>query len=461
MDPVFSSTSDLAAAIAARKVSAVEALEAHLGQIDRHNQVVNAVVNLDREGARERAKKADAALARGATPGPLHGVPFTLKDMHETAGLRTTVGFPPFADYVASQDSPVVIRLKAAGGILIGKTNVATMLGDWQSNNPLFGRTGNPLDLSRTSGGSSGGAAAAVAAAVAAGMTPFDVGTDMQDSIRLPAAFCGVYGLKPTEHRISLAGAFPDPGGTARGVRLMSCLGPLARSADDLALIYRIIAGPDGADTDLAPVPVEAMPKLDFKTLRIAFARSFPGFPVAGDISAAVETLARQLQSAGAVVEEAKLPKLDLRDDLAQGGALVGMMMEAAQPEPPDEPTPVSRWFGALARRDRSILAWDQFFENYDALLCPVAMTTAFAHCEPGTPIKVDGADQSYWMLPAYGAVFNYSGHPALSMPCGQDSDGLPIGVQLVGARWSESRQLGIAKAMTPLTGGFRRPPGY
>ncbi|MBW8909135.1 MAG: amidase, partial [Mesorhizobium sp.] len=382
MDPVFSSTIDLAAAIAARKVSAVEALDAQLAQIDRHNEAVNAVVNLDREGARERATKADAAQARG----PLHGVPFTLKDMHETAGLRTTVGFPPFADYVAKADSPLVARLKAAGAILIGKTNVATMLSDWQSNNPLFGRTSNPWDLSRTSGGSSGGAAAAVAA----GMTPFDVGTDLQDSIRLPAAFCGVYGLKPTEHRISLAGAFPDPGGTARSVRLMSCLGPLARSVDDLALIYRIIAGPDGADTDLAPVPVEAMPKLDLKTVRIAFAPSFPGFPVADDISAAAENLARQLQSADAVVEEVKLPKLDLHDDLAQGGALIGMMMEAAQPEPPDEPTPVSRWFEALARRDRSILAWDQFFENYDALLCPVAMTTAFAHCEPGTPLKVD-----------------------------------------------------------------------
>jgi amidase len=135
--------------------------------------------------------------------------------------------------------------------------------------------------------------------------------------------------------------------------------------------------------------------------------------------------------------------------------------MEAAQPESPQQPTTVSRWFGALARRDRSILAWDRFFENWDALLSPVAMTTAFPHCEPGTPIKVDGKEQSYWMLPAYGAVFNYSGHPALSMPCGQDSDGLPIGLQLAGKRWSEARLLGIAGAMKPLTGGFRRPPGY
>ncbi|UVK39106.1 amidase [Mesorhizobium sp. AR10] len=457
MDIVFSSTTELAAAIRDRKISAVEALDAHLAQIDNHNKAINAVVMLDREGARDRARKADAAQARGDALGPLHGVPFTLKDTHETAGMKTTVGFPPFADYVAKVDSPVVARLKAAGGILIGKTNVATMLGDWQSDNPLFGRTSNPWDLRRTAGGSSGGAAAALCA----GMTPFEIGTDMQDSIRLPAAFCGVYGLKPTEHRISLAGAFPDPGVSARSVRLMSCLGPLARSVEDLSLVYKIIAGPDAGDTDLAAVPVEDMPALDLKTLRIAFAPFFPGFPVAVEISAAVEKLAKQLQSAGATVGEANLPKLDLHDDLAEGGALIGMMLEAAQLEPPEQPTPISSWFEALARRDRSILAWDRFFETCDALLCPVAMTTAFPVCEPGTSIAVDGKEQSYWMLPAYGAVFNYGGHPALSMPCGQDGDGLPIGLQLVGKRWSESRLLGIAQAVTPLTGGFRRPPDY
>ncbi|QND58338.1 amidase [Mesorhizobium huakuii] len=457
MDIAFSSTTELAAAIRNRKISAVEALDAHLAQIDRHNAAINAVISLDREGAYSQAKKADAALARRATPGPLHGVPFTLKDTHETAGMKTTVGFPPFADYVASHDSPVVARLKWAGGVLMAKTNVATMLSDWQSNNPLFGRTSNPWNPERTAGGSSGGAAAAVAA----GMTPFDVGTDMQASIRLPAAFSGVYGLKATEHRVTLAGAFPNPGGAARSVRLMSCLGPLARSVDDLSLIYQIIAGPDGRDTDLAPVPVETVPKLDLKPLRLAFAPSFPGLPVAGDISAAVENLAKQLQSAGAIVEEARLPKLDLHDNLAQGGALIGMMMEAAQPQPPEQPTPVSRWFEALARRDKSVLAWDRFFDDWDALLCPVAMTTAFPHCEPGTPIKVDGKEQSYWMLPAYGAVFNYSGHPALAMPCGEDRDGLPIGLQLVGKRWSEARLLGVAAAIEPLTGGFRRPPAY
>ncbi|WP_217571710.1 amidase [Mesorhizobium sp. GbtcB19] len=457
MDLAFSSIPEIAAAIAARKISAVEALDAHLARIDRHNETLNAVVILDREGARERARQADAAQANGDRLGPLHGVPFTLKDAHETAGMRTTAGFPPFADYTARQDSPVVARLKAAGAVLVGKTNVATMLGDWQSDNPLFGRTGNPWNVSRTAGGSSGGAAAAIAA----GMTPFEVGTDMQDSVRLPAAFCGVYGLKPTEHRVSLAGAFPNPGDSPRSVRLMSCVGPLARSAEDLALIYRIIAGPDGADVDLPPVPVETMPKLELKSLRIAFAGGFSGFPVVAEISAALEKLAAQLASAGARVEAARLPALDLHDDLAEGGKLIGMMLEAAQPEPPGQPTPVSSWFAALARRDRSILAWERFFESCDALLCPVAMTTAFPHCKPGSPLEVNGKGESYWMLPAHGAVFNYSGHPAVAFPCGQDSDGLPIGLQLVGRHWSEARLLGIVAAIAPLAGGFCRPPGY
>ncbi|WP_411966462.1 amidase family protein [Mesorhizobium sp. ESP-6-4] len=137
------------------------------------------------------------------------------------------------------------------------------------------------------------------------------------------------------------------------------------------------------------------------------------------------------------------------------------MMLEAAQPEPPEQPTPVSRWFAALARRDRSILAWERFFDSCDALLCPVAMTTAFPHCKPGSPLKVNGKEESYWMLPAYGAVFNYSSHPALAFPCGQDRDGLPVGLQLVGRKWSEARLLGIAAAIASLTGGFRRPPGY
>jgi amidase len=288
MDIVFASARQVAAAIRAGHVSATEVLEAYLAQIASHNPALNAIITMDAERARERAREADEALARGELWGPLHGVPFTLKDAHATAGMRTTTGFPPLADYVPQEDSTVTARLKAAGGILIGKTNVPVMLADYQSNNPIFGRTNNPWNNERTPGGSSGGAAAALAA----GMTPFEIGTDLSASIRIPAHFCGVFGLKPTEQRVPLTGLIPGLPGP-RPIRIMSCIGPMARTVDDLALLYSIIAGPDGRDTEVAPVPVDEVPNLDLKHLRVAIAQTFPGFPIAADIRAAVEELAK------------------------------------------------------------------------------------------------------------------------------------------------------------------------
>src|SRR6266487_632414 len=245
MDIVFSSTTQLAATIRAGHVSAVEVLQAHLAQIGTHNSALNAIITMDAEHALERAREADEALAHGQVWGPLHGVPFTLKDAHATAGMRTTTGFPPL-DHVPQEDSTVTARLKAAGGIPLGKTNVAMLLADYQTTNPIFGRTNNPWNIERTPGGSSGGAAAALAA----GMTPFDIGTDLSASIHIPAHFCGLFGLKPTEQRVPLTGLIPGLLGP-RPVRIMSCIGPMARTVDDLALLYSIIAGPDGRDTEV------------------------------------------------------------------------------------------------------------------------------------------------------------------------------------------------------------------
>ena len=404
MDIVFSSTTQLAAAIRAGHVSATEVLEAHLAQIDKHNPALNAIITLDAEQAHERAREADKALARGQVWGPLHGVPFTLKDAHATAGMRTTTGFPPLADYVPQADSTVTARLKAAGGILIGKTNVPVLLADFQSNNPIFGRTNNPWNLERTPGGSSGGAAAALAA----GMTPFDIGTDLSASIRIPAHFCGVFGLKPTEQRVPLTGLLPGLPGP-RSVRIMSCIGPMARTVEDLALLYSIIAGPDGRDTEVQPVPVDEVPQLELKQLRIAFAPTFPGFPVAAEIREAIEELAQQLGTLCAAVEEATLPQVDFNQELMSAGELIGMI----------------------------------------------------PHCETGSPLQVDGQEVIYWMVSGHGTLFNYTGHPAVVLPYKLDHDGLPIGVQLVGKRWDEARLLAMAKAISEVTGAFQRPPGY
>jgi amidase len=453
---IFASTAQLAAAIRTRDISAVEVLDAHLAQIASRNPALNAIITLDVERARTRAREADAALSRGEIWGPLHGVPFTLKDALATAGMRTTTG-SPMLDHVPQDDSAVSARLKRAGGILIGKTNVAEMLGDpGQSNNPLFGRTNNPWDTTRTAGGSSGGAAAAVAA----GMTPFDIGTDLSGSIRIPAHFCGVFGLKPTEHRVSLAGLIPGLP-PPRSVRLMSCIGPLARSVDDLALLYTIIAGPDGYDTDVPPVPLGAPPARDLKTVRVAIAPTFPGLPVAAEIGAAFESLASKLRSSGVTVTPASLPELDFTQELMRAGDLIGMMVGAFQPENDGPPTTLAQYLTALDQRDQSLCAWERFFEAWDVLLCPASMVSAFPHCEPGSPLLVDGQPQVYWQVSAHTVLFNYTGHPAVVLPAAQGRDGMPIGVQLVGKRWEEARLLEFARALAALTGGFRRPPGY
>jgi amidase len=457
MDIVFSSTAQLAAAIRAGQVSAAEVLDAQLAQIDAHNPALNAIVTLDAEKAKARTREADAARARGELWGPLHGVPFTLKDAHATAGMRTTTGFAPLADQIPQEDGTVAARLKRAGGILIGKTNVAAMLADpAQSSNPIFGRTNNPWDTERTPGGSSGGAAAAVAA----GMTPFEIGTDLSGSLRIPAHFCGLFGLKPTEHRVSLAGLIPGLP-PPPSVRIMSCIGPMARSVEDLVLLHALIAGPDGRDTDVPPVPVETPPELVLTGLRIAVAPTFPGLPAATEIRQAIEQLARQLSSAGATVEAAPLPNLDFNQDLASAGALIGMLVGAFDPSAQGPPATLAGYLEALGRRDQSMLAWEQFFAAWDVLLCPPSMVSAFPHCETGSPLQVDGREEIYWQVSSHSTLFNYTGHPAIVLPYARDRDGLPIGVQLVGKRWDEARLLGIARALGQITGEFRRPPGY
>jgi amidase len=291
-------------------------------------------------------------------------------------------------------------------------------------------------------------------------MTPFEIGTDLSGSLRIPAHFCGLFGLKPSEHRVSLDGLIPGLP-SPRSVRLMSCIGPMARSADDLALLYSIIAGPDARDTDVPPVPPGTPPVIDLKQLRIAVAPTFAGFPVAVDIRQAIEALAQQIRSAGATVEEARLPELDFAQDLASAGALIGMMVGAFQPGEHEQPTTLAQYLEALHRRDQSMLAWERFFETWDALLCPPAMVGAFPHCETGAPLQVDGQATDYWYVSAHCTVFNYTGHPAAVLPHTRDGNGLPIGIQLVAKRWDDARLLGIVQALAPIGGEWARPAGY
>jgi len=241
----------------------------------------------------------------------------------------------------------------------------------------------------------------------------------------------------------------------------MSTIGPMARTVQDLALLYSLIAGPDGRDTEVPPVPLGQAAAIELRDLRIAVAPTFPGIPVAAEIRAAVAQLATTLSPLCRVVEEAALPSLDFNQELASGGALVGMMIGAVQPGAQEPPATLVQYLEALDRRDQSIIAWEQFFDRWDVLLCPASMTTAFPHCNPGSPLPVDGKEVSYWTVAAHGALFNYTGHPAVVLPYTLDRAGLPIGIQLVGKRWGESRLLAVAEALAPVTGGFRRPPGY
>jgi amidase len=428
--------------IRSREVSSVEVIEAHLARIERLNPALNAIVTLDADGALEQAR----AIDNGASErnGPLLGVPITLKDCHETAGMRTTSGHPPLGEYVPERDGTVAARLKAAGAILLGKTNVSQLLADSQSNNPVFGRTNNPWDLSRTPGGSSGGAAAAVAAR----LTPLDIGSDIGGSIRMPSHLTGIVGIKPTERRVSNHGHIPDLPGDPRGARYMNCIGPMARDIDDLALALSIIQGPDGHDVDVPPAPADGMPQLPDVALdevAFAYATSFPGLPASADTRAAIERVSTTIAEAGGRIEE-RLPKLDFAEQIEVRATLRRYVRIFT--EPPDEPLPAETYFRTLDRRDHFVRAWQAFLSD-QLLICPVMMTTAFPHCDRDTPVTVDGREYPYSFLADYCRPFNLTGHPVVTIPIGLDPDGLPIGVQIVGPLWSDALLLRIAKSLS------------
>jgi amidase len=473
----FASVQELATAICNRRVSAVEVLDAHLVRIARHNPHLNVLVLVDDERAKRCATEADTALAQGEIWGPLHGVPITIKDGFATAGLRTTSGFPPWADFVPQIDAPVVERLRAAGAILLGKTNLPTLSMDAQTNNPLFGRTNNPWDLSRTSGGSTGGAAA-----VAAGLSPLELGSDMAGSVRIPAHCCGIYSLKPSANRV-LSGGYhpnPQPAPPQTAALGLGVFGPLARTVDDLALAFQVIAGPDARSWNVPPVPVGHLPDLRQAPLRLAWTDNFGDIPVDSDTRRALVRLADELVHQGYHVEYCRPEPFDFVDVWKTYGA-VAVAQLGGNPDlaagfgsDPESDNPIRRgaahgldltlneYLACLRQVGSFITALEAFFEQWDALICPVMPTPAFPHCAPGTPILVDGHPTDYWLATiAYTSPFNLTGHPVVALPVAHSHKGLPIGVQVVGRRWREMPLLAVAKCITEVAGPFQRPPGY
>lgn len=490
-DLTFAPAHQLAQMIRDRQVSSLEVIEAYLAQISRHNAQLNAICTLDAENARSRATAADLALDRSENWGRLHGVPITVKDIFETANLRTTAGYIPLKNYVPTQDATIVARLKAAGAIVLGKSNMAELGGDYQSTNSLFPRVNNPWHLDYTPGGSSGGSAAAVAA----GLSSLDLGNDFGGSIRQPAHFCGVYGLKPTEHRISTAGVIPETPGMPICLRQMMTVGCLARSVADLQLCFEIVAGVDSRRPDVPPVPLDTPSGKSLTDLKIAWSDEWAEVPVAAEIKSAMVVSAQKLTGAGVQLSRWMPPNFNLSEIFDLYGRLAADVNRYAQPIDiynlrhsaellwrtatqgdkklrhlgdysrfiPTMLNPsLKGYFQALTERDRFVAEMDAAMEPWDVWICPVAATTAFTHRPAWSAIDIDGRAYPHAVANGiYLLPFNLSGHPAVVIPIGQNQAGLPIGIQIIGKRWQEMELLLIVQEIDKVIGDFRHPFGY
>lgn len=476
MDPCFATASGLARAIRNGRLTSRAATEAHLERIARVNGPLNALVVVDRAGALKAARAADRAQAAGRNQGPLHGVPITIKEAFDVAGLATTSSHPPLRDNVASADASLVARLRAAGAVILGKTNVPELCMDFQTESPLFGTTKNAWDARCTAGGSTGGGAVAVAAR----LSPLELGSDIGGSVRNPAHFNGIFSLKPSEWRVPGHGHVPDLPGRTRTVRWMGVFGPLARCVADLDLALRLIAGPDGHEAEAAPVPIGPTPSLRAEGLRIAVLESNPLVAVSADTAAVLQATARRLARAGAKVKHAAPTGLDWRQAWDDWSDLLQYEVRALQPlaerqrliakAKAADPSvrsvaraarlDMAEFFAVLDRRDRTIAACERLLDDHDAWLMPVMPDAAFVRQKPSQPWRIDGVDHPYFFAgTSYTFLANFTGQPAVVLPCGFSRDGRPIGLQLVGKRWGEAKLLGVAKAVEKLLPPCPMPP--
>ncbi len=454
-DPTLWSTIEQVSAIGRGELGSVELLDAQVARIERLGREVNAVCTLSVEAARDRAIAADEATANGTSWGPLHGVPITIKDAITTAGIRSTGGSPQLLDNIPSVDAQVVATVKAAGAIVFGKTNVPLWSGDFQTFNEMFGTTNNPWDLSRVPGGSSGGAAAAVAC----GMTSFEIGTDIGGSVRVPAAFCGVYGHKPSFGVVPTLGYLDEPhGGVTESD--VNVFGPIARSADDLALLMRLLAGPTpdrsvGWRLDLPTGDVS-----DLRSLRVVAWFDEPSVPMDAEMIDVLDGVADQLIDAGVAVDRAARPDIDFVEAWKKGGWLIGSALGVSHG---DRSVSHTDWLFADRERARRRALWAEFFEGVDVLLCPVTATPAFTHQQEGSwatrDIVVNGATVPYSVLDAWPSLIGSVYLPSTSAPVGRTSAGLPVGVQVVSPFLHDYRSIAVARLITELVGGYSVPP--
>ena len=448
----------LAELIRGREASPVEVLQAHLDLIQQVNPQLNAIVTLAPD-AMEKAKEAEAAIARGDALGPLHGVPVTIKDTIEAAGIRTTSGSLLRAEFVPQRDAPSVARLKAAGAIILGKTNTAEMAMDYTADNPVFGRTNNPYNPLMTTGGSSGGEAAAIAAC----MSPGGIGSDLAGSIRIPAHFCGIVGLKPTVGRVPGELQFPPSTGP---YSLGATIGPMARSVNDLQLMFKVLAGIDSAAETR---------RASLRGSRVAFYTDDSVAPVTEETRRAVETAARVLANAGLIVEETRPPGIERGHDLwlklfsrasvvqlrnfyagreGEGGDFVRWRLATADPVPqPSLDDYISSWL----ERDRLRAALVEWMEHTPLIVAPVGATPAYEH---GThKLTVGERNLSTFRAFSYSQTFNVFDLPVVVVPAERSLEGLPLGVQIIGGPFAEDTVLAAAAIIEEALGGWQMPP--
>lgn len=467
-DLTFLSAVAMAEQIREKKISPAELADAHLAKIERFNPQLNAFVHVDPERVRREARAAEAAVTRGEALGLLHGVPISIKSSLDVAGFRCESGTRLRAGYVATEDAPLVARLRNAGAIVLGVTNTPELLMAWETDNLLSGRTNSPWDLDRTPGGSSGGEAAAIAAGMSAG----GVGSDGGGSIRVPAHFSGICGLKPTPGRIPATGHFPASGGP---FALIGVVGPMARTVTDLKPLFEAMQGPDDGDTCAAPVPLRWPSAQEIRKLRVGYFEDDGRTPVTREIRAAVQAAANALRDAGFQAEPFRPAGLDEARELwkkffvTAGGMLIRPMFRgrphdlsptlsqfldwsAAEPPLTGE-TLLHAWIARDALRAQFLAQ----MRNYPILLCPAAAIPAFRHGERSWAI--DGKRVNYLDAWSYTAWFNLLGNPAAVVPVSRSAQGLPIGVQIVGRPWEEEQVLTVAAALEKECGACTVPP--
>ena len=460
----YTPASELAKDIREKKISPVEVVQAHLDRIDALNSKLNAIVIYGQDPL-DRAKQAEDAVMSGRDLAALHGVPYTLKDCVQVAGMRTTLGSRLFDDYISDVDSTIYSRLNNAGGILLGKTNMPEFALWWQTDNLLWGLTPNPWNFDRTSGGSSGGEASAIAC----GLSPLGVGTDLGGSIRQPASFCGLAGLKPTLGRVPYTNILPQA--IFRAIHV----GPMARNVADVALELSVTAGADGFDTFAPPVPVPNYMDLDVPLAGIKVGwSSAMNLPTDPEVQNVVRQAAKALEDAGMDVEETEIPAMAENDAgfistvtyLTEGkqallpivkgreGDLTSLL-RTRYIESPDQK--FVDYLDANLKWDALKQGVGEWFTRYHLFLCPTVPMTAYPHQQRG--FNLEGEEMPSRHALRATMPWDLTGSPAMSVPFGMSSDNLPIGVQLVGRHFDELTVLRAAKALEDSFGEYRRPP--